>query len=150
MAGIVVCTGSRLRTLAAMIDDDGELDTVLVGLFRGNLTPQPTDTLDKYTDAAAEANFTGYARGGAITWTGPFLDVNEVAFVLGNVIEFPAAAPGEGDEFVDNVVRGYFVYRGTDLIYAERFSAADGSDAPQTIEDEHNVALCVPRFSWGQ
>lgn len=145
---LIICGASRLRIVNELVAAGNELDAVVVGLFQGATVPNWSDTKAIYT--AAIATFTGYAVSGVIVWTGGYLTANGIAYVLGGLKLFPAAAAVPPAVFVPNTVTGYYMYRVADLVGAEQFTDANGAPAPVGVTNEFSVVPVIPRFSFGQ
>jgi hypothetical protein len=151
----VPCLESRTRSLGDLIATGNELDKVGVGLFKADIRPAPNDTIARYIDPANEADYSGYTRHTTLlAWSGPFNDLATfTAFVLSTEVLFPASDPSPAD-FVSNVIYGYFLYHiplsgdPTELVGAERFTLADGSDAPRPVASPLGVVACVPTYAY--
>lgn len=147
---LVTTSPLRRLILEELIDTGNALDALLIGLFKGDITPSKADVFATYTSGGAEADFTGYVRGGAVAWSAVFSDAGGNAYCLGDLLLFPAAAPTPPAAFVPNVIFGYFAYIGTTLKFAERFTTPAGLDAPVSIPDQFGVCPVLPRFGYGQ
>jgi len=146
---LIVIPGTRLDIVAELIDTGNILDALTVGLFLSTYTPSINSTFAELE--AAKATFTGYAVVTPVVWTGPYLDANKTAYVLGGLIEIAAAAPTPPAEFVTNVIGGYYLYTGTTLRGVEQFTdAVTGSPTPVPVANENAMVPVVPRFSFGQ
>jgi hypothetical protein len=142
----IVSPPTRLAILAELIDTDNVLDALTCALFQSSFIPA-TNTTRAELDAA-EADFSNYAAFSPVVWTGPFMDANNTAYILGGLIEFPAAA---ASPFVPNTIGGYYLFETTNLKGWERLTdPSTGLPTPIPIEDENDVALIIPRFSFGQ
>jgi hypothetical protein len=147
---LVTAATMRMATLEELIDTGNILDAALVGLFKANHEPSADDTFAFYTAVGTEANFTGYIRGTAIVWSDVFQDSSKNAYCTGGLLEFAAIAPTPPAAFEPNIVYGYFVYKGTALLYAEKFKDAAGVDTPVNVANEFSMCPVIPRFSYGQ
>jgi len=89
-------------------------ETIKIGLFKSNYTPQDTDTLATY--AAIEADFPGYARQNTSGWSAAASDGAGRQFTMGNFNVFTRSTTGAAQN-----IYGYFVYHDAtgDLLWAE-------------------------------
>ena len=145
----ILSPAARMTLLDDAIAVGGVLNGLTCGLFQSFFQPGVNSTYDEFD--AAKATFTGYAVITPITWSGPYQDANQTAYVLGGLRLFEAAAPTPPALFVANTIGGYYLYTGTDLIGFEVLDdPSTGLPAPIPIEDETDVAAVIPRFSFGQ
>lgn len=110
--------------MSLLVPDVGELTllnylkdnwgTLVIGLFKSNITPADGDTNATYI--AAEADFPGYARQNLANWINAVSDGGGRALTVPDLITFTRNAGGAAQS-----VYGYFVMdAGPDLLWAER------------------------------
>jgi hypothetical protein len=80
--------------------------------------PGPGDTIAE--NAANEANFTGYTAGGAAVMLGSPVNLSPTCQGAIATANFAATSSGT---FVSNVIHGYWIDDGTNVIFAEAFPA---------------------------
>ena len=124
----------------------GPYETVTVGLFLSTYTPSVNSTYAELD--AAKATFSGYAAEGPVVWEGPFIDANNVAYMLGQLINFVAVT---ATPFIPNLIGGYYLYTGTTLKGVESFtSPVTGLPTPVAVTAPDFIVPVIPRFSFGQ
>jgi len=123
-----------LTGLVAVGPPAGKLNGAKMGLYKTQIVPSRDTTLSDLTPC----DFAGYALSAAITWDVPFLDVNDVATVLGSMVSFVA---GSTPPLNPQSVYGYYIVdaAGTDLLALEAF------DAPRGISAPGNTIAIVPQ-----
>lgn len=132
---LVTTQALDLALLAALTETDGALFGAKIGLFKANVTLQPSTVLADLS----EADFTGYARSAAITWGTPGVSSDKTPMVAGDAKVFTAGNPIT----VPNQIYGYFVCdaAGTGLLYAEKFAN------PLNVSQSLQQLRIVPTFS---
>lgn len=89
------------KAILTSITGTGEpYNGAIIGLYKNNVVPTPRTTLAELD----EADFTGYARSGAITWSAVGQNVEDQAICLSDQKIFAASGSA-----VSNLIYGYMV-----------------------------------------
>ena len=106
----------------------------LVALYQNNLTPLPTTPLASFI----EADFSGYARSGAITWGTPGYLPSGPAVVTGDAKTFRVASTPT----VFNTIYGYYVVdsTGASLLLSRQF------DVPINLSSAGQILEVIPGY----
>lgn len=130
---------ARLNALAGV---DGEFEDALVALIKQTDTPfVPNGSMTYAEFAAAEANFSGYARSAVVVWGAAFKDDANRGVLMGDSKQFTATAATVG-----NTVTGYAILdaAGTGLLWAELF------DTPRVVDESGDAIIVVPKYTYGR
>jgi hypothetical protein len=112
-------------------------ETVKIGLYKSNYTPQDTDTLATYT--AIEADFPGYARLETLNWSAAGSDGAGRQFTKADFAIFTRSSTGAAQN-----IYGYFVYQDAtgDLLWAELDPAA-----PKVVTNAGDAIAIRPKLT---
>lgn len=124
---------SMLDDLVVAGPPAGLLNGALVKLFKNDMTPSGLTLLADLD----EADFTGYAASGAVTWDAGFTNEAGDGEIIGDTKQFLASGAA-----VANTVYGYYVTSGDGLtlLFSERFAV------PKLIDAAGKSITVIPRF----
>lgn len=116
--------------LDVLVNDGGPFFECSVGLFTNEVEPGPNTVLADITPPA----WTGYAATGAL-WGAAQLDGLGGAAVLSASLVFTSGANA------DTLVRGYYLFKGADLLLVQLLDAAEPIVGVRDI-------MIIPRLQW--
>jgi hypothetical protein len=128
---IVIFTDALLDLLALKVPT---LDELYLRLYKNDLVPDRYSGVDDFV----EADFTGYAAVGFVSWGTPFLNADDDAEVDHDPIVFTQTGTA-----TTNNIYGYFVTdgAGTTLWFSERNPAA-----PAAMDTTGKTYTVIPKF----
>ena len=124
-----------LARLGVLVGALGEFEDAIVGLYQDGFSPASNQTYAAF--AAAECDFTGYARSAPLVFGEPYADAAKNANVAAGSVQFNATA-----STITNSVKGYVVLNaaGTGILWAEDF------EVMKEMDEDADAIIVLPKY----